>query len=65
LQQASEIIATYVTSPTYFYNIHKNQMRNTFETIKTPETYIDNIGERPCAGRFQPLGWELAACEHH
>jgi hypothetical protein len=54
--------------PVYFCNIYKKQLQHTFETIKTPETYICNIGERNGLIDFSQRGRSrrrAAALEHH
>jgi hypothetical protein len=49
----------------YFYNIYTKYLQHTSETSATIETYVYNVGGENESGRFQPLGWEWAACDHH
>jgi hypothetical protein len=44
--------------PIYFSNIQIKQLKHTFETSETFETYVCNIGEgKVKAGQFQSSGW--------
>jgi hypothetical protein len=49
----------------YFYNIYKKQLHHTFETIKTPETYICNKGEESLVRSIPAVGARAAAHKHH